>query len=115
MQTLNFPTFEINQLGNTEKGLELIGVISSDTWGGQKWVDDKWIGSLRVADSVVFGRWHRRGAHWGFAVDREDNPIVEFFKGQEVELIDGYWGERVGLVINGSIVWERVKFKETTK
>lgn len=114
-QTFDFPTFRINQVVNTEKVLELLGVISSDSWKSHKWVDDKWIGSLRVRDSVVFGRWQKQDSNWKFAVNREDITKADFVVGQLVELIDGYWGERVELVIDKSILWERTEFIESSK
>lgn len=110
-----FPTFKINQIVKTEKSLELTGSISSDSFNGHKWVDDKWTGSLKVNESIVFGRWHKQNSVWKFAVDSEDTSKVDFSIGQEVELIDGYWGERVELVIDKSINWKEAAFSATDR
>jgi hypothetical protein len=107
-----FPTFKINKVIKAEKGIELTGSISSDSFNGHKWVDDKWVGSLRINDSMVFGRWHKQNSDWKFVVDSEDNSKSDFSVGQEVELIDGYWGERVELVIDKSIKWKETAFSE---
>lgn len=100
-----FPTFKINQVVKAEKGLELTGVISSDSFDGHKWVDDKWVGALMANDSMVFGRWHKQDGDWKFAVDPEEVSKAGFSAGQEVELIDGYWSERIEVVIDKSIEW----------
>jgi hypothetical protein len=73
-----FPTFKINQAIKAGKGVELLGSISSDSFNGHKWVDDKWIGFLRVNDSIVFGRWHKQNSNWKFVVDAEDSPKADF-------------------------------------
>jgi hypothetical protein len=110
-----FPTFKINQVIKAEKGVELTGSISSDSFNGHKWVDDKWGGSLRVNNSIVFGRWHKQNSDWKFIVDPKDPIKVDFSAGQEVELIDGYWGERVELVIDKSIEWKKDTYLATDK
>jgi hypothetical protein len=110
-----FPTFKINQVIKAEKGIELIGSISSDSFNGHKWVDDKWVGSLRINDSMVFGRWHKQNSDWKFIVNSEDNSKSDFSVGHQVELIDGYWGERVELVIDKSIKWKEVTYLATDR
>jgi hypothetical protein len=110
-----FPTFKINEVTNTENSLELTGRISSDSFNGHKWVDDKWVGSLKVNDSIVFGRWHKQNNDWKFAVDQEDSSKADFYVGQEVALIDGYWGERVELVVDKSINWKEATFSATER
>ena len=114
-QTNKFPTFKINQVTKTEKNLELTGVISSDSFNGHKWVDDKWVGSLKIDDSLLFGRWHKQISDWKFVIDSEDYTKADFFVGQEVELIDGYWGERVELVVDKSIKWKEAIYLATEK
>jgi hypothetical protein len=110
-----FPTFKINQVIKADKGLELTGNISSDSFKGQKWVDDNWIGSLRIDNLIVFGRWHKQNSDWKFRVDFEDSSKVNFSVGQEVELIDGYWGERVELVIDKNIKWKEAAYSATDR
>lgn len=110
-----FPTFKISEVIKAEKGIELTGNISSDSFNGHKWVDDKWAGSLRVNNSIVFGRWHKQNSDWKFVVDAEDSPKANFSLGQKVELIDGYWGERVELVIDKSIKWKEAAFSATDR
>jgi hypothetical protein len=110
-----FPSFKINQVIKAEKGLELTGIISSDSFRGHKWVNDKWVGSLRINDSMVFGRWYKQNSDWKFVVDFEDIPKADFSVGQKVELIDGYWGERVELVIDKSIRWKEAIYSATDR
>lgn len=110
-----FPTFKINEVIKTEKGLKLTGSISSDSFNGHKWVDEKWTGSLRINDSLVFGRWHKQNSGWKFVVDPEDLLKIDFFVGQEVGLIDGYWGERVELVVDKSIKWKEATYSATDR
>lgn len=93
--------------------LELTGSISSDSFDGQKWVDDKWVGSLKINDSMVFGRWYEQSSDWKFIVDAEDILKADFITGQEIELIDAYWGERVELVIDKSIQWKESVYSAT--
>lgn len=115
MPIIMFPRFKINEVIKTDKCLELTGSISSDSFNGHKWVDNKWVGSLRVEDSIIFGRWHKQHSEWKFVVDTEDNSKVDFFIGQEVELVDGYWGERVELVIDKSIRWKEATYRATDR
>jgi hypothetical protein len=110
-----FSIFKINEVIKAGKELELTGIISSDSFNGQKWVDDNWVGYLKVNDLMVFGRWNRQNSFWKFAVDSEDVSKADFFVGQEVEIIDGYWSERVELVIDKSIKWRELAYSPADK
>lgn len=110
-----FPKFKIIQIMKNENKLELIGTISSDSFKDHKWVDDKWVGSLKLNDSIIFGRWYKETNDWKFIVDKEDIAKANFAIEQEVELVDGYWGERVELVIDKSIKWREAIYLATGK
>lgn len=105
-----FPVFKINQVIKNLTGTDLIGGISSDFFEGEKWVDDKWLGFLRLNNSLVYGRWHKQNDDWKFVAESKDNPKLDFFIGQELSLFDGYWGERIELVIDKSLNWKEATY-----
>ena len=97
---ISFPTFNVIE----RRTDELVGSVSSTKLGGETWVADRYLGFLKHGDSLFPGRWHCAGENWRFALDKsqvnEALPVSE-----EFQILDGYWGERVELVLNRRIIW----------
>jgi hypothetical protein len=106
-----YPKFKIHKVKEEANGLELVGNLSSDSCGNEKWIDDNWLGYLKDNDFMVYGRWHKDNGEWKFFVKSEDASGVDFTVGQEVTVFDSYWGERVELVLNRKIKWREAIYK----
>ena len=108
-----FPEFKIKAISKTDKGMELIGNISSNEFDGEKWIDDKWLGFLKENSSLFYGRWHKHNNNWKFVVSNEELLKTDFYEGQVFSAIDGYWGERIELIIDKNITWRETVYKFT--
>ena len=110
-----YPKFRINEITEDSTGLKLSGVLSSDNFKNEKWIDDKWLGFLKDNDLMIFGRWSKDKDGWNFFINNEDNLKTDFLPGQEYAVFDAYWGERVELVIDGNKNWSKESFKTEGK
>jgi hypothetical protein len=87
---------------------EVVGSLSATSHAGESWVADGWWGYLVSGTTAVEGRWHARGEAWAFRVEDPEPPA--FSPSQVWRVYDGYWGERVALVL-GDRSWERTAFE----
>ena len=97
---ISFPTFNVIE----HRTDELVGSVSSTKLGSETWVADQYLGFLKHGDSLFPGRWHYAGENWKFALDKSQaNEALP--ASDEFQILDGYWGERVELVLNRRIIW----------
>ena len=106
-----FPKFSINKVFKIEEKVELVGTVSSDSFKNEKWIEDKWLGFLRKNNLFIYGRWHKQDENWKFVIKPEDTLGINFFEGEELDAIDGYWGERVELIFDENICWKEANYK----
>jgi hypothetical protein len=99
-----FPTFHVIERRLDDDQVALLGSVSATEAAGNTWVADRYLGYLKHGDSLVYGRWHSAGDHWKFVVDKSQNTSG-LSDGNEFEILDSYWGERVELVLNRGITW----------
>ncbi len=99
-----FPTFRIKR----SDASEVLGTVSATAFGKEAWVADKYLGYLMRWTSLIHGRWHSRGEHWGFVPD-EPAALARLHSG-EWQIMDGYWGERAELVFDVSRKWKRLQY-----
>ena len=79
--------------------------MSSTALGSETWVADQYLGFLKHGDSLFPGRWHSAGENWKFALDKsQTNEALP--ASDEFQILDGYWGERVELVLNTNVAWQ---------
>jgi hypothetical protein len=106
-----FPTFKIKTVIENETGNELIGTLSSDSYKGEKWVDDKWLGFIVEDNRFIYGRWHKLEDNWKFVIKPEEIFEANFYEGQELSAVEGYWGERIELIIDKNTIWKQTVYK----
>lgn len=99
-----FPVFRIIAGAEPASASGLLGVVSSTQLGGETWVGDGCLGYLKCGNSLVLGRWHRRGERWEFVPGRLEH-LAPLRGVTEFEVLDGYWGERAELVLDRALAW----------
>jgi hypothetical protein len=88
----------------------VVGIVTRTTHGREDWVGDGWIGFLKAGPRLIAGRWHRRGDLWEFAP--EDADDLNLISAQpKWEVLDGYWGERAGIVLDQTRRWDKARFE----
>jgi hypothetical protein len=101
-----FPLFRIRANASGE----VVGAVTSTTFGKETWVDDGFLGYLMKDECLISGRWHKRGDSWGFVPHHKD--VVETLRpDSEWQIIDWYWGERTALVLDSKRIWIKAEYK----
>ena len=93
-----WPTFTVTEL--LPDGSPA-GTVDFLTIGESTWVGDRAIGYLKLADSLIAGRWHTHDRGWRFVAD---DPVT-FSAGNTFPVIDCYWGERVLIATDRTLEW----------
>lgn len=88
----------------------LVGELSSTTVGQSTWVDEGWVGHLKLGDRLFYGRWHADGDRWRF---NPDSPLPEVSVGSALSAIDSYWGERMAIVLNATLTWSQRQWTDS--
>ena len=105
-----YPTFKVTEILKNPDGLEITGNLSSIYYKNEKWVDDKWLGFLKDGNIMIYGRWKESDDNWKFFVKPEDILKSNLEVGKEYIVFEGYWGERVEIVIDENINWQKVVY-----
>jgi len=103
----NFPVFTVTSAAPDNQ--TLIGGLDSTTYIGQRRVGDGHLGYLMHATSLIYGRWHK-GKEWAFEIKESCHEPLSLSGGQQFQVLDGYWGERVALVMDKHIEWHSAKY-----
>lgn len=99
-----FPKFRIAETVATDTVVKLIGTITATQWCGQRWIGERYYGYLKHGDFLAEGRWAALNDRWEFTLARPTD--VEGLDGaSEVDVLDGYWGERAALVLDSGATW----------
>ena len=93
-----WPTFTVTEL--LPDGSPA-GTVDFLTIGESTWVGDRARGYLKLADSLISGRWHTHDRGWRFVAD---DPVT-FSAGNTFPVIDCYWGERVLIATDRTLEW----------
>jgi len=105
-----YPKFTIREILSNRGRVELLGRLSSTRCSQQPWIDDGWLGYLQHQEYLFYGRWHTYGDLWGFVFEQDDKEVA-VQAGEELIAYEGYWGERVELVVNENIDWQKAQFE----
>jgi hypothetical protein len=104
------PHFKVNKIVTDSEGTRLIGTLNTIKYGRERWIDEDWIGYLRVDSVFIKGRWNRIGELWAFSISNHID--AERIKGQFVfDVFHGYWGGRAEIALNEDRQWERTVFQ----
>ena len=93
-----WPTFSVAEVDANGAPLGSVDIVSV---GKETWVGDRYLGYLKLKDSLIPGRWHNHDAGWRFA---PDEPAT-FLPGHNYSVLDGYWGERALIATDASLTW----------
>lgn len=105
------PVFRVSDVDPGETS-RVLGAVTRTTYGRETWVGDGWIGFLRGGATVIAGCWLQRIDLWVFVPDNPDD--VEPIRARiEWEVFDGYWGERVEIVLDSTRQWHKARFQPT--
>lgn len=110
MNTL-FPRFSVAAVSPSPPRARLIGSVSSVRFGRETWVGDRYLGYLKHGSFLAPGRWHLGKDHWEFALDQPQH-LNDLEGIPELEVLDGYWGERVALVLDARAKWTTDQWSE---
>ena len=102
--SIALPTFHVQDIARRGSSVTLRGTVSSTGVGLETWIGDRYLGYLKRGDFLAPGRWHAAQGCWDFALERHEH-LGEINGAQNMEVLDGYWGERVELVLNTGITW----------
>lgn len=107
-----YPHFTVARVVTDAEGTCLIGTASSLKFGREQWINDGWLGFLKIESVLIKGRWRRIGQSWEFRLSHQTD--VEWMeKFSELEVLDVYWGERAEIALNEKRHWKRSAFKAT--
>lgn len=106
---MKLPTFTPKRVDVADEKVQIIGVVSAEVYMGQNWIGERWIGYIgRAGEPPVNGRWFEENELWRFV---SENPKTSEFKvGEQLQLYDGYWGERAYIVL-AQMTWAEVRFE----
>ena len=93
-----WPTFTIKQVRADGSA---VGCVDFVCVGESTWIGEGLSSYLKHNDCLISGRWHNSDTDWRFT----PNERQEFSLGDCYTVFDHYWGERVLLAIDPSIVW----------
>jgi hypothetical protein len=105
-----YSKFTIKERLDNRGRIELLGQLSSRQCREQQWIEDRWLGYLQHQERIFYGRRHKAGDLWRFTFE-QGYEEVKLQPGRELIAYDGYWGERVELVLNKEIEWQEAQFK----
>ena len=106
---MNLPTFTPERLDAADEKTHLVGQVSTEVYGGRNWIGEGWIGYIgRDGEPPVEGRWYQENDRWRFV---SANPKTSKFEvGEQLQLYDGYWGERAYIVL-APLTWTEARFE----
>jgi hypothetical protein len=99
------PRFHVQEIARQGASVILRGTVSSTGVGQETWIGDRYLGYLKRGDFLAPGRWHAAPGGWDFTLEREED-LGEINGARDMEVLDGYWGERAELVLDTGIVWK---------
>ena len=109
---LTFPIFRVARVDTEAGAPHLIGSLTATNFGRETWVDDEYIGYLRRGATCIRGRWRKLTDLWEFTL-ADPHTIPPFHAEEEVEVFDGYWGERAQLVLSESTSWSPATWRQS--
>ncbi|MBK8186030.1 MAG: hypothetical protein IPK77_01525 [Cellvibrio sp.] len=89
----------------------VVGSLDRLNQGEENWVGDNFVGFLYKDSTLSFGRWFKEGTKWRFTFDKNEMLNTIFVIGETIDCLDGYWGERVELVVSGKFNWKCENYK----
>jgi hypothetical protein len=101
-----FPVFHIEK-GFASNKQELIGSLSTISYGEQPWIANGWLGQLISNDVVVLGRWKEKDDLWLFLPEHPSDLLK--IKNCNEFLAISYQYE-VQLVLDKNLTWEKTDF-----
>ena len=113
MKKIILPKLKIDSITNDAGKIYVLCQINTIECVGQKWIDDNYIGYLKIGNQLISGRWHFvDDKTWKFDIN-EKFENLPFSSGDTIECIDGYYGERAEIIFNSNIKWEKQIFDDT--
>jgi hypothetical protein len=107
-----YPSFSVLDVQGTGRNLALVGTVDSTSYGRETWVGDRHLGYLFRKRPVLYGRWHSLEGGWKFSVSQILDSLVVPRKGDVIDVLDGYWGERAELVLDDAIEWKEGRYEK---
>jgi hypothetical protein len=90
----------------------LLGSATATVHCGETWIGDGWPGFLLRGGEVVPGGWRVRGEMWSFVLESQ-GALDRFRREPEWDVLDGYWGERAEILLDGSRQWRKARFESS--
>ncbi len=103
-----YPKYTINKVNPS---ISVVGSIDRLKQGRENWIGDNYLGFLYKNNTLFYGRWLKEGEKWRFSFKESKLSTASFVAGEVVNVLDGYWGERVDLVISADFNWALQTFK----
>jgi len=105
-----YPEYTIKFVDENESSLTVLGLLNRTFQGKEQWIKDGWVGTLKKGNKIAFGRWSKSDELWCFKFDDEERDKIIVTPGEVVFAIEGYWGERVEIVVDEDIIWKQCEF-----
>jgi hypothetical protein len=103
-----YPEFKIVEVNSPKS---LLGDIDRLKQGEEVWIEGNYLGYLLKESILVYGRWIKIKNRWRFTFNEGEGNKCDFIVNDTVSAIDGYWGERMELVIDPSYSWKLKQFQ----
>ena len=100
--TLLFPSFNVEIVCPES----LTGTINTVYFKNEKWIEDNYLGYLVNENSWAYGRWKKENDKWQFFIELQSNQNINYVPQMTLNAVDGYWGERVTLVLDKNTEWQ---------
>ena len=94
------PIFKINDV----TAESAFGTLTSTRMGKELWIADNRVGDLFNGSVTIYGRWSESEQGWRFTPEMGDTT-QQLEAGTSWFAYDGYWGERVALLIASRGRW----------
>jgi hypothetical protein len=105
------PIFRVSE--TLREPFRLLGTLSTTKFRADTWVKDDWVTDLRVGNIVLSGFWRRSTSDWIFTPTAED-AARRLGDHRDFQVFDGYWGERVSIVLDESLSWQRAEIADVS-
>lgn len=107
----NFPQFLIIEIIIENGSTIVTGKLSKTTYGKSEWISDGRVGCLMYNRIISFGSWKKSEDLWKFIFEPEEADNIVLTVGEELYAIERYWGERIYLVFDETILWVAERFE----
>jgi hypothetical protein len=101
-----FPVFTVREVSDSQLKGSLNITTYQTAYQTENWIADNCIGFLMKDGVWLYGRWHLKDDEWIFNIKESLGEKISLKAAMQLYALDGYWGDRIKLVLDKSIQWK---------